>query len=430
MAFIDGSVVTVALPQMQRELQADAFHVQWIVNAYLLPLGALVLLGGAAGDSYGRRRVFITGIGIFALASLACAAAPDAGMLIVARAFQGLGAALLMPASLAILGERFREGERGQAIGIWAGAGGVMSAVGPVLGGWFVDSLSWRAIFVLNLPLAAGAIWLALLSVRESRDTHARSLDWTGAAMAALGLGCLTWGLTAAGERGFVDRTVTVALLSGVILLGTFLWWQARTRSPMMPLSLYRSPSFTGANLLTLLLYFGLSGALFFLPFELVRVHGYSATAAGAVLLPFSVVMGALSGLAGRAADRFGPRLPLVCGPITAGLGFALLGMLQPGSSYWIGLLPATLVMALGMTISIAPLTSTVMGSVLPQHVGIASGINNAVARIAGLLASSILGLVYFAPDGGGYRTVMWTAAGSAILAGAVGGRTIPPRKA
>jgi EmrB/QacA subfamily drug resistance transporter len=425
MAFIDGSVVNVALPAMRAALKADAAQVQWIVNAYLLLLGALVLIGGSAGDRYGRRKMFVLGVVLFGLASLACALAPDVGWLIAARAAQGIAAALLVPASLAILGATFGDEERGGAIGAWAGFGAVTTAIGPVLGGWLVDHVSWRAIFLINLPLAAATVWLALAAVRESRDPEVDRLDWLGAGLAAAGLGAATWGLTAAGQRGWTSPAVWAALVLGAVLLGLFVVSQAREKRPMMPLSLYRSRTFSGANLLTLALYFGLTGALFFLPFELIARHGYSAAAAGAALLPFSLVMGTLSGVAGKAADRFGARPLLTVGPILAGIGFGLLGAPWVGSGYWTGVLPAVLVLAIGMTISVAPLTSTVMGAVGASHAGVASGVNNAVARIAGLLAVAALGLVYFAPGPQGYAWVMAISAVAAIVAGIVGGLMI-----
>jgi EmrB/QacA subfamily drug resistance transporter len=421
MAFIDGSVVNVALPAMRIALKADAAQVQWIVNAYLLLLGALVLIGGSAGDRYGRRKVFVLGVVLFGVASLGCALAPDAAWLIAARAMQGVAAALLVPASLAILGATFSDKERGGAIGAWAGFGAVTTAIGPVLGGWLVDHVSWRAIFLINLPLAVATVWLALAAVRESRDPEVEHLDWLGAVLAATGLGAVTWGLTAVGERGWTSVAVWAALALGAALLAGFVVSQAREKHPMMPLSLYRSRTFSGANLLTLALYFGLTGALFFLPFELIARHGYSAAKAGATLLPASLIMGSLSGVAGKLADRFGPRPMLTVGPILAGIGFGLLGAPWLGSGYWTGVLPAVLVLAVGMTIAVAPLTSTVMGAVAPSHAGVASGVNNAVARIAGLLAVAILGLIYFAPGPAGYPWVMGISAVAAVTAGVVG---------
>jgi len=428
MAFIDGSVVNVALPAMRAALKADAGEVQWIVNAYLLFLGALVLIGGSAGDRFGRRRVFVVGVCLFAAASLGCALAPDASWLIAARAVQGMAAAMLVPASLAILGSTFGDSERGAAIGAWAGFGAVTTAIGPVLGGWLVDHVSWRAIFLINIPLAVATVWLALAAVRESRDAEVEHLDWRGAILAAGGLGSVTWGLTAAGERGWTSPAVWGALAAGVALLAGFLVSQAREKHPMMPLTLYRSRTFSGANLLTLALYFGLTGALFFLPYELIARHGYSAAAAGATLLPFSVVMGTLSSVTGRLADRFGARPMLTVGPILAGIGFGLLGAPWMGSGYWTGVLPGVLVVALGMTVAVAPLTNTVMSAVASSHAGVASGINNAVARIAGLLAVAVLGLVYFGLGRSGYVWVMGISALAAVGAGIVGALTIERR--
>lgn len=425
LAFIDGSVVNVALPTIRRALDARPEEIQWIVSAYLLLLGALVLIGGSAGDRWGRRKVFVLGVILFAVASLACALAPGVGWLIAARALQGVAAALVTPASLAILGATFDDARRGPMIGAWAGFGAVTGALGPVLGGWLVDAVSWRAVFLINLPIAAATVWLTLKAAPESRDPDVEHLDWRGAVLAAAGLGALTWGLTAAGERGWTSPAVWSAIAAGVAVLFGFVVTQGRGAHPMMPLSLYRSPTFSGANLLTLALYFGLTGAMFFLPYELIAKHGYKAAQAGATLLPLSAVMGTLSGLAGRVADKVGARPMLTVGPITAGVGFALLGGPWLASGFWTGVLPGLLVLALGMTISVAPLTSTVMAAVPSSHAGVASGINNAVARIAGLLAVAVLGLVYFTPGGGGYPWVMGISAAAAIVAGLVGLVTI-----
>jgi EmrB/QacA subfamily drug resistance transporter len=425
LAFIDGSVVNVALPAIRTALNARPEEIQWIVNAYLLLLGALVLIGGSAGDRWGRRRVFAIGVSLFAAASLACAAAPTIALLIAARAVQGIAAALVVPASLAILGAAFDEERRGPMIGAWAGYAAVTGALGPVLGGWLVDAVSWRAIFLINLPVAAGAVWLTLAAVPESRDPDVEHLDWRGAVLAALGLGALTWGLTSAGERGWASLAVWSALAAGAAILVGFVVLQGREKHPMMPLSLYRSRTFSGANLLTLALYFGLTGAMFFLPYELIAKHGYKAAEAGATLLPLSAVMGTLSGVAGRMAGKVGARAMLTVGPIIAGIGFALLAGPWIGSGFWTGLLPGLLVLAVGMTISVAPLTSTVMAAVSSSHSGVASGINNAVARVAGLLAVAVLGLIYFAPGGGGYPWVMGISAIAAIVAGLVGAATI-----
>jgi len=395
MAFLDGSVVNVALPAMQRSLQAGAAEAQWLVNAYLLMLGAFVLIGGAMGDRYGRRRIFVTGVVLFAVASLLCALAPDARLLIAARALQGFGAAMLTPASLAVIGAVYAPEDRGKAVGLWAGFGALAAAVGPVLGGWLVDQVSWRAIFLINLPLAAATVALALVAIPETRDPDARRLDWLGAALAASGLGAITWALSRATGHGLGDPWTLAGLATGGVLLGLFLLAEARGREPMMPLGLYRSADFSGANGLTLLLYFALGGALFFLPFLLISVHGYSAVAAGSALLPFSLVLGLLSGLAGRLSDRIGPRLPLTVGPLIAAAGFGLLALGAAERSWWMSVLPGMAVLGLGMTIAIAPLTSTVLNAVPTDHAGVASGINNAVARVAGLLAIALMGVVF-----------------------------------
>jgi EmrB/QacA subfamily drug resistance transporter len=398
MAFVDGSVVNIALPAIQRALHTDAASTQWIVNAYLLLLGALVLVGGSAADLYGRRRIFLLGILIFTTASIACGLSPDIRALVVSRAVQGLGAALLTPASLAMLGATFDEHERSQAIGIWAGVGALTLAIGPVLGGWLVDHVSWRAIFLLNVPLGAAAAALAAGFACESRDPQAKSLDWNGAVAVAIGLAALTWGLSAIPASGFHDKAVLGALGLGAAFLVLFVVIEARSRErAMMPLSLYRSRNFSGTNALTLLLYFALGGTLYYLPFGLIRLGGYSATQAGAALLPFAVIMGIGAPLAGMLADRFGPRLSLTAGPIIAACGFALLAFADFKQSYWAGVFPAICVLAIGMTVTVPPLTSTVMASVGEARAGIASGVNNAVARVAGLLAVAALGTVLFA---------------------------------
>jgi EmrB/QacA subfamily drug resistance transporter len=398
MAFVDGSVVNIALPAIQHALHATAASTQWIVNAYLLLLGALVLVGGAAADLYGRRRIFLLGIAVFTIASVTCGLSPNIKALIVSRAVQGVGAALLIPASLAMLGATFDEHERSRAIGIWAGVGALTSAVGPVLGGWLVDQVSWRAIFLLNVPLAIVAAGLAAGFACESRDGNAKSLDWAGAATVAVGLAAITWGLGAIPASGSYDKTVLGALGLGFVFLSLFLAIEARPgERAMMPLPLYKSRNFSAANALTLLLYFALGGAFYYLPFGLIRLGGYSATQAGAALLPFALIMGFGAPFAGMLSDRFGPRLSLTFGPIIAACGLALLAFADLRQSYWAGVFPAICVFGIGMTITVPPLTSTVMSSVGEAHAGIASGVNNAVARVAGLFAVAALGAVLFA---------------------------------
>jgi EmrB/QacA subfamily drug resistance transporter len=398
MAFLDGSVVNVALPAMQAALHADAAATQWIVNAYLLLLGAFVLIGGAAADLYGRRLIFVLGLAAFSAASIACALSPGVVALIVSRAVQGLGAALLMPASLAMLGATFGEHERSQAIGIWAGAGSLMMAAGPMLGGFLVDQVSWRAIFLLNVPLAVVAAALALGFACESKDPAGKKLDWSGAATIGIGLAAITWGLSAIPASGFRDKTVLTALGVGIAFLVVFVATEARLHErAMMPLSLYRSHNFSATNALTLLLYFALGGALYFLPFGLIRLDGYSATQAGAALLPFALIMGFGASFTGAIADRLGPRWLLTVGPVVAAGGLAMLALLDLRQPFWAGVFPPMLLLGVGMAITVPPLTSTVMGAAGQTHAGIASGVNNAVARIAGLLAVAALGAVFFA---------------------------------
>jgi EmrB/QacA subfamily drug resistance transporter len=358
-------------------------------------MSAFLLLGGSAGDQLGRRRIFIVGICIFAAASVWCGFAPSVAQLIIARCLQGIGAAFLIPCSLAIIGASFDETERGKAIGTWAGASAIAAAIGPLLGGWIVDHLSWQAIFLINPFLALPAIWIAFRHLPESFDPEARrGLDWLGAVLAFGGLGGIAFGLIALPDHGARAAIVAAPLAAGAALLIAFVWQEARSPTPMMPLSLFRSRTFSGVNVLTLLLYGALGGAFFFLPFDLIQVHGYSATLAGAVFLPFTIIMGTLSRWSGGLLDRFGARPPLIIGPAIGALAFMLLAYPISGSSYTLGFLLPIAVLGLGMAITVAPLTATVINAVPTHQTGVASGINNAVASVASLLAVAIFGAV------------------------------------
>ncbi len=395
MAFIDGTVVNVALPAIQAELHATAFQAQWVVESYALFLAALLLVGGSLGDHFGRRRIFATGVALFALASVGCAMAGDVRHLIIARAVQGVGGAMLVPGSLALISASFPEKERGRAIGTWSGFSGITAAIGPVAGGFLVDHYSWIWAFLINAPMAIVVLLIVWRRVPESRggDTAAR-LDLWGAALATVALGGIVYAFIEAPTQGWASVPVIVALILGIGASVAFVIVELRVSSPMLPLSLLRIGNFGGANLLTLLLYAALGGGLYFFPLNLIQVQGYSATVAGAALLPFILIMFSLSGWAGQLVDRFGPRLPLVIGPSIAAVGFALFAVPGVGVNYWTAFFPAVVVLGFGMVVTVAPLTTTVMNSVGPDLAGIASGVNNAVSRTAAVLAIAVFGVV------------------------------------
>jgi EmrB/QacA subfamily drug resistance transporter len=395
MAFIDGTVVNVALGALQREFGATLVGVQWVVESYALFLASLVLVGGSLGDLYGRRRIFALGIAMFAVASVACGLARDINELILARAAQGIGAAMLVPGSLAIIGAAFPENERGRAIGTWSGMSAITGAAGPVIGGWLIEHASWRWAFFLNLPLAAVTLAITFWQVPESRgEMRGKRQDWPGALLVTVGLGLIVFALLESSSYGWRGVRVVGGLVAGVAALVLFVVVESRSAAPILPLKLFSIRNFTGANLLTFFLYAALGGAMFFLPLNLIQVQGYSATAAGAALLPFILLFSFLSRWAGGLVDRWGPKKPLFVGPLIVGLSFVLLALPGQGGSYWATFFPGIVLLGLGMATSAAPLTTVVMTSVGADRAGVSSGVNNAVARVAALLAIAIFGVV------------------------------------
>lgn len=398
LSFVEGSVLNVALPAIRASFSAGASEVQWVVNAYLLPLSALLLMGGALGDQHGRKKLLIGGTGLFAVASLLCALAPNLSWLLAGRVLQGIGAALLLPNSLALLNATFEGEKRGQAIGIWAAVGAGAAAIAPLIGGWLVDHVGWPAIFYINLPLAAGSMLIAGRFAAESRNEEAARTDYLGATLATLGLLGITYGLTLWSVEMTVTGLIASLSLAGLALLGLFLWVEARRGDrAMMPLDLFSNRCFVGTNLLTFLLYGAFGAVMLLLPYVLIETGGYSPLQAGLALTPLAVIIAVASPLMGKLAARIGGRLPLSAGPIVVAAGLLMATRIEVGSDYVATVLPAVVVLASGMALAVAPLTSTVLSSVDQRHAGTASGLNSAVARTGGLIATALLGAVLVA---------------------------------
>ncbi len=422
MPFIDSTAVNVSLPVIQRELHATTGQTQWVIEGYALFLSALILLGGALGDLYGRRLVFGAGIALFAIASIGCALAPSVEWLIAARCVQGIGGAFSTPGSLALISAAYSSDARGRAIGLWSGFSALTSAAGPIIGGWLTQSFSWRYIFVINLPIAAIVLPVLFFCVAESRDETAdRHIDVGGATLATLGLGLLVYGLIDM-NAAHVSAAAVAAVVLGLVLLVVFVMYEMRVKDPMMRCDLFAVRSFRISNVYTFFLYTAIGGSLYFVPFVLINVHHYSPTEAGAALLPFIVIMVAASRWSGGLVGRVGPRGPLVLGGILAGLGFLAFALPGTDGSYWTTFFPAATILGLGGALFVAPLTTTVMNSVPVEHSGVASGINNAVARTAGLIGVAVLGVVVTAAPAYlfGFRAAMLVSALLSFAAAAV----------
>ena len=415
MSFIDSTAVNVSLPVLQRELHAGPGQTQWVIEGYALFLSALILLGGALGDLYGRRRIFACGVVLFAAASIACARAGTIEILIAARCVQGIGGALLTPGSLALISAAYSGEARGRAIGLWSGFSALTSAAGPIIGGWLTQEFSWRYVFVINVPLAV-LVLLALQFVPESRDDSAvRRIDVGGAVLATAGLGLLVYGLIAM-NAARITPVVIATTLAGIAVLYAFVLFERRTPDPMVRCDLFESRDFSAANIYTFFLYTAIGGSLYFVPFVLINVHHYTPTQAGAALLPFIFIMVVASRWSGGLVARIGARTPLILGAILAALGFLAFALPGNDGSYWTTFFPAATILGCGGALFVAPLTTTVMNSVPVEHSGVASGINNAVARTAGLIGVAVLGVVVSASVSytAGFRSAMIA---SAILA-------------